>query len=133
MIVVDTSAVIAILMAEEDAFVFANRLAREDEKVWSAATALEAFIVARRKLGEEGAAHLDELVFEFSLRAVAFDPDQLAVARAAYPLYGRGSGHPARLNFGDCFAYALAKSLDAPLLYKGDDFVHTDIRAAIRP
>lgn len=66
-------------------------------------------------------------------RFVAFDVDQLAAARVAYSRYGRGSGHPARLNMGDCFSYALAKSRNLPLLFKGDDFIHTDIEPALKP
>ena len=74
--------------------------------------------------------HFDTWLSEARASIVAFDADQAAVARRAYATYGRGSGSRARLNFGDCCAYALATVLDLPLLFKGDDFVHTDVRPA---
>jgi len=73
---------------------------------------------------------IDELMEEFSIHIEPFTADQARIARQAYRDFGRGSGHRANLNFGDCFAYALARTKREPLLYKGDDFVHTDVRSA---
>jgi ribonuclease VapC len=75
---------------------------------------------------------IDELMEEFSILIEPFTAEQAQIARQAYRDYGRGSGHPANLNFGDCFAYALARVKREPLLFKGDDFVHTDVRSAIQ-
>ncbi len=77
------------------------------------------------------AARLDGFLGELPLTYVPVDTDHLRLAREAHARYGRGTGHPARLNFGDCFSYALARALDAPLLFKGDEFIHTDVRCAL--
>ena len=74
----------------------------------------------------------DAFIRESRVTIEPVDEDQVRIARAAYRAYGRGSGHQARLNFGDCFSYALAKVRDEPLLFKGDDFSHTDLRSAVR-
>jgi ribonuclease VapC len=74
----------------------------------------------------------DALLAQLDVRVVPFTPSQATIARQAYRDFGRGSGHPAKLNFGDCFAYALAIDTDEPLLFKGDDFHHTDVRVALR-
>jgi ribonuclease VapC len=73
---------------------------------------------------------LDDLIVQAEIEVEAVTPQQAGIARAAYRDFGKGSGHPARLNFGDCFAYALAKSMREPLLCKGDDFSHTDVAIA---
>jgi ribonuclease VapC len=75
---------------------------------------------------------IDELMEEFEIAIEPFSAEQARIARHAYRDYGRGSGHKANLNFGDCFAYALARVKREPLLYRGDDFVHTDIRSAMK-
>jgi len=74
---------------------------------------------------------VDKFLDRYAVELRSVDETQLRIARIAFDRFGKGRGHPARLNFGDCFAYALAKSLGAPLLYKGDDFAHTDIAAAL--
>ena len=129
--VIDTSAIIAIIFLESDAEIFSRILAGTPGKLISAATRLEcaSVLLARKPL--HGLAFLDELLSETYVETVAFDKNQLAFAIEARRTFGRGTGHRAALNLGDCFSYALAKSLDLPLLFKGTDFIHTDIRAAI--
>ena len=84
-----------------------------------------------RHKDRNGYEQLDGLIADTSFEIVAFNPSHLNFAKSAYLKYGRGSGHPAKLNIGDCFSYALAKHKNAPLLFKGDDFVHTDIELAL--
>jgi ribonuclease VapC len=126
-IVVDTSALMAVLLGEPGSDACMAVLEADDEVLISAATAAEAFIVAdRRNVGEELAALIDGL-------GVAIVPLSAAAARRvaqAYGAWGKGV-HPAGLNFGDCFAYALAREHGCPLLYVGDDFSHTDVKSAI--
>lgn len=131
MIVVDTSAIIAILAAEASAEPVQRRLSTTRRCVMSAASWVEAAIVAGSRLGPDGAGRLEELMGIAGIARESFDVAQAELAVEAYRRYGRGSGSPAKLNFGDCFSYALAKSLDAPLLYVGDDFASTDIRSAL--
>ena len=131
MIVVDTSALVAILGDEPEADSFSAVLSRQRHVSMSAGTALEADIVIHARWGREGSERLAVLLDKAAVSLVAFDQRQKRIAAEAYKRFGRGSGHPARLNFGDCFAYALARALDAPLLFKGDDFIHTDIRSAL--
>jgi ribonuclease VapC len=95
------------------------------------ASYLEAVIVADRLLEYPGAATLDDLVEQLSIIIEPLTAHQAAIAREAYGRFGKGVGHPARLNFGDCFAYALAKDFDEPLPFVGQDFVHTDIRPVL--
>lgn len=131
MIVVDSSAVVAILDLEDDAAPMLNRLLADDEPMISAATLLETSIVLRtrhRAIAKDR--ELDELV-STALQVHDVTADHIRIAREAHLRYGKGMGHPAQLNFGDCFSYALAKSLDVPLLYKGGDFGKTDIRSAL--
>ena len=90
---------------------------------------LEAEIVIDDRLGEEGARDLKLLVLEAGIRLVPVSAEQAEIARAVYRRFGRGN-HPARLNYGDCFAYALAHETGEPLLFKGEDFTRTDLAAA---
>jgi len=126
-VIVDSSAVIAILWSEPDAPVHADVLARTVEPVMSAPTLLEASIVAQ----PEGRARLDEIIRGAGISIAPFTEEHALVAREAYARYGKGSEHPAHLNFGDCMSYALAKVRDEPLLFKGDDFRHTDVTPAL--
>lgn len=89
--------------------------------------------MANRSGGGINPAELQVLIDRLELTVVPFDLAQLEVARLAYSRYGRGSRHRADLNMGDCFAYALAKTRNLPLLFKGDDFIHTDIESALKP
>jgi len=75
---------------------------------------------------------IDEIIQKFNIQIEPVTAEQARIAREAYRGYGKGSGHPASLNFGDCFAYALARDKREPLLFKGDDFVHTDLRPAVQ-
>ncbi|MDQ2703965.1 MAG: type II toxin-antitoxin system VapC family toxin [Pseudomonadota bacterium] len=128
---VDTSALIAVIRSEPEASQILDMLGRAEHRLLSSATLLEASIVTSGK-GTE-AERLDALVQRAMFEIVPFSAAQASVGAEAFRKYGRGSGHPAKLNFGDCFAYALARSRNLPLLFKGDDFVHTDIRPALKP
>ncbi|MGH3909176.1 MAG: type II toxin-antitoxin system VapC family toxin [Pseudonocardiaceae bacterium] len=128
--IVDTSALIAILRDEPEAETFALALAAEQAARISAANYLETAIVIDASRDPIASRHVDELFTRAKLVIEPVTAEQAAIARAAYRDFGKGSGHPAQLNFGDCFAYALAKSADEPLLFKGEDFNRTDIAAA---
>jgi len=126
-VIVDSSAFLAVLLGEPEGDPFLTIL--EDNPVaLSAATLAESQIVLRARRGAPVLAAFDELLRAADAVVVPVDEHQARVASDAYARFGRGSGHPARLNYGDCFSYALAISRDEPLLYKGDDFVHTDVR-----
>lgn len=129
--IVDSSALLAILLREHDAHRFAAAIESAETCRMSAANWLEAAI--RVDMGGDAAASIafDELVREADLRIEPVTADQAALARRAYRAYGKGSGHAAKLNFGDCFAYALAKARGEPLLFKGDDFGATDVNSAL--
>ncbi len=130
MIAVDTSALIAILLAEQEAEVFKHRLAAEPARV-SAVSLQEASMVLAERLGDATAwQELDELIQAIPLEVIAHDQQLAEIARDAFLRFGKGR-HPARLNCGDCASYALAKSLNIPLLFKGTDFAQTDIVAAL--
>jgi ribonuclease VapC len=129
--IVDTSAVIAILKEEQDAPRFLRAVAISTQpKRMSAANYLEAGIVVDANRNPLLSRRLDDLIAQTEIEVEAVTPQQADIARAAYRDFGKGSGHPAGLNFGDCFAYALAKSMREPLLFKGDDFAHTDVAIA---
>jgi len=131
--VADTSAMIAVLNDEPDAQLFKEEFHNADSVLVSLATLFEASCVVAGERFPDGAARLEALIDLLDLDQVAFDYAQLRQARRAYALYGRGSGHRAGLNMGDCFSYALAKTRNLPLLFKGDDFSHTDIEPALKP
>lgn len=125
--IVHSSALIAILNGEPDLAEFTRCVERTGDVRVSAGTILETWIVA----GPTRHKDVDDLLSSGDIAVIAFDEEQARVARRAYVEYGKGSGSPARLNFGDCFAYALAKTTGQPLLFKGDDFTHTDVTPAI--
>jgi ribonuclease VapC len=127
--VIDTSAVVAILNQEAEAGAFARLIADQDEVSISAASVVEAEIV----LGRGQRATLDDFLRVSGAVVAPVGPDQAETAREAHRAYDRGSGSRARLDFGDCFSYALAKQTGQPLLFKGDDFAHTDVEPAWRP
>lgn len=131
-LVTDTSAIIAVLNDEPDARLYKQAFHEADLVFISFATLFEAGCVAAGGRFPDGVRRFDALVELLDMTPVAFDDIQLRQARTAYALYGRGSAHRANLNMGDCFAYALAKSRNLPLLFKGDDFVHTDIVPALK-
>jgi ribonuclease VapC len=130
-VIVDTSAIIAILFDEPEAADFVAAISARPEPRISAANYLESAIIidaARRPIPSR---RFEDLLGEAGLRIEPVTEAQVRIAREAYRDYGKGSGHPARLNFGDCFAYALARATGEPLLFKGDDFTHTDVRPAL--
>ncbi len=125
--VIDTSALIAILLGEPDAEAFAVAIADDPKKLISAFSALEVSIVIEAKKGEAGGRELDLLLHRSQIEIVAMDSEQAELARNAWRTFGKGR-HPAGLNIGDCCSYALSKSSDEPLLFKGDDFSKTDLK-----
>src|SRR5690242_8381479 len=130
--VIDTSALIAILLGEPDALRFAKAIDAGYPRLLSAANFVEASIVIEARRGEAGSRDLDLLIHRTDIEIVPVDRDQAELARASWRRFGRGR-HPARLNYGDCFAYALAKGSGSPLLFAGDDFARTDIEAVALP
>jgi ribonuclease VapC len=126
--VIDTSALIAILRDEPDRVSLAAAIHRDPTRLVSAVTKLEAGIVALGLRGASGASDLDRLLTQIGAQIVPFDDDQANLARNAFERFGKGR-HPAGLNFGDCAAYALASAEAEPLLFKGADFGKTDIDA----
>lgn len=129
--IVDTSALIAILRAEPDASEMAHAIERARERRISAANWLEAAVVIDASRDPVASRRFDELVRAAELQVEPVTSDQARIARDAYRDFGNGSGHKAGLNFGDCFAYALAKATGEELLFKGNDFSHTDIIPAL--
>jgi ribonuclease VapC len=129
--IVDASALVAILKFEAERLHFAEILDRADSLRISAATYLELSIVMDSRRSPALSREVDEIVERFSIQIEPVTPEQVRIARQAYRDYGRGSGHRANLNFGDCFSYALARDKREPILFKGDDFIHTDLRPAV--
>lgn len=126
MIVVDTSALIAILDKEPDAYLYAEAIAEADPPLISTATLLELNIVMLNRHGIKAAQIVDRLIQEGGFQVESFTIQHAELARDAYARYGKGQ-QPAGLNYGDCFSYALAKATGLPLLFKGQDFSKTDI------
>lgn len=125
--VIDTSALIAILAQEDDAARFAEAIQQDEVRLISAATLTETGIVATVLFGKEGGADLDDLMEAMQVEIVPLTEEHSRLAREAFVKYGKGR-HAAKLNFGDCFSYALAKASGHPLLFKGNDFSHTDVK-----
>jgi len=128
-VIVDSSALIAILRNEPEAEDFAARLVDRPARI-SAANWLEAAMVADGSGDPSAGDRLDRIIEIAAIEVVDVTAAHARKARTAFRRYGRGSGSPARLNFGDCFAYALSAMSDEPLLFKGDDFTHTDVLRA---
>lgn len=128
--IIDTSAVLAILFAEEDAGRYASAVPSAEVRLMSAANYLEAGIVIDNQIGPAAGRHFDALIARADIGVEAVSREQADIARQAYLDYDRGN-HPARLKFGDCFAYALSKKTGQPHLFKGDDFSKTDILPAL--
>jgi ribonuclease VapC len=124
--VIDSSALLAIFLGEPERNSFLQQITQADVRRLSAATALETGIVLEARKGEAAGREFDLFIVRANLEVVAVDAEQVEVARSAWRKYGKGR-HPAGLNFGDCFAYALAKFSGEPLLAKGADFGSTDI------
>jgi ribonuclease VapC len=128
--IVDTSALVAILLHEPAYEGYAEILTAQPARI-SAASYFEFGLVIDQKRDPQLTRGVDDLMVSAEVTIEPVTERQARIAREAYRDYGKASGHPARLNFGDCFAYALARDLGEPLLFKGDDFRHTDIRPAI--
>lgn len=128
--IIDTSAILAILFDEPEADAFSIAIRRDSVQLVSAATVLESALVLQKTSGDKAPEVLDKVMRELPLEIRGVDLEQLKWARYALETYGRGR-HPARLNFGDCFSYALAKATGEPLLFKGGDFSQTDVGAVI--
>lgn len=123
--VIDSSALLAILLAESESEACMRAIADDPRRLVSALSALETAIVMHARKGPAGVRELDLLVHAARLTIVSFDADQMLLARTAHETYGRGH-HPAALDMGDCCSYALARSSGEPLLFKGGDFPQTD-------
>lgn len=132
MIVVDTSALMAVMLREDDEADMLVALVLAREVGISAMNDFETRVVTRSRGGQIMVHHLDVVLRSIDAVVLPFDAHQAVVASEAHARFGKGN-HPARLNLADCAAYALAKSLDAPLLFKGSDFSQTDIIAAVSP
>jgi ribonuclease VapC len=129
--VIDTSALMAILLREPEAERLTHAILMAERRLLSAATLLEAGIVVLAHTGDDGARDLDLLVARLRLEIVPVTEEQAMLARRAYQRFGKGRGHPARLNFGDCFSFALARVTGEPLLFKGDDFSRVGLTMAL--
>lgn len=129
--IIDTSAIVAILRAEPEAEVFARAIEGARTRRVSAVSFVEAAAVIDGSRDAVASRRLDELFREAELNIEPVTVSQARIAREAYRDFGKGSGHAAGLNLGDCFAYALAKEMKEAILYKGQDFGRTDLRSAL--
>jgi ribonuclease VapC len=130
LIVIDSSALVAILRGEPEREQFIDAIVDYGNPRISSATYLEVAMVMELRWGDQGGRELDALIDEVGIEIAPCDHIQAKAARDGFRRYGKGL-HRAALNFGDCFTYALAKTLDAPLLFKGDDFALTDVKRAL--
>jgi ribonuclease VapC len=130
-LIIDTSAIVAILRAEPDALKFAKAIEDAATRRVSAVSFVEAAAVIDGSRSPVSSRRLDDFFREAQIEIESVSEEQARIARDAYRDFGRGSGHRAGLNLGDCFTYALAKVMSEPILYKGRDFVHTDVPSAI--
>ena len=129
--IIDSSALIAILLAEPEALAYAQAIESTPDRRISAVNYVEVAVVIDGRGDPIASGRFDDLLREAVSAVEPVDEVQVKTARQAYRAFGRGSGHPARLNFGDCFAYTLAHSRGEALLFKGHDFIHTDVIPAI--
>lgn len=124
--VIDTSALLAILQNEPERRSFNLEIQAAERRLISAAIYVECSMILESRCGAEGVRDLDHFIARAQLTIVPVDAEQARIARDAFRKYGKGR-HRAGLNFGDCFSYALSRAIDEPLLFKGNDFPHTDI------
>ncbi len=129
--IVDSSAILAVLFNEPDAERYAQALTQAESLQMTAANWLETAIRIDHGGSAIASSALDDLVREANIAISPVTAEQVSIARQAYRAYGKGTGHPAQLNFGDCFSYALAKSTRQALLFKGEDFSKTDLTSAL--
>jgi ribonuclease VapC len=130
--VIDTSALLAIFLAEPERKRFLDSIFQDETRMISAANVLETGIVLEARRGESAGREFDLFLIRANLQIVPVDGEQIEIARSAWRKYGKGR-HPASLNFGDCFAYALAQFSGEPLLAKGTDFAATDVEVCCIP
>ncbi len=128
---VDTSALIAILFAESEAKQFVEVISTSRYSIMSAPSLLECNLVAVRNFGDSATSLVQQAVIGLKIEIVPFKAEAVAFATDAFLRYGKGRGHPAQLNFGDCISYAVSKVEAMPLLFKGDDFRLTDVECAL--
>ena len=131
MIVADTSAIVAIVFDEAERDTFVQTIHNAGRAFISSVSVVEARMVVHGRRGQRAVVLLDDLLRLPIFEVVAPGAEEAAAAYSAFVAFGKGSGHPAALNFGDVFSYALAKVRGLPLLFKGNDFLHTDIACAI--
>jgi ribonuclease VapC len=129
-VVIDSSVLVAIFKGEPDTTELTERTYEYDKRVMSTATWLESAMVCEGAVDAGGEARFERIVASLGIEVVPFTPEQARLALEAFRRFGKGRGAKASLNFGDCFVYALAKELQAPLLFKGNDFAQTDIAVA---
>jgi ribonuclease VapC len=127
--IIDTSAIAAILFNEPEAPALESKIADDPIRLMSAGTVIEAGIIIESRLGEPGGREFDLWLQRAAVEIVPVDAEQAEMARRGWRRFGKGR-HPAGLNYGDCFAYALAITRDEPLLFKGNDFPKTNVKAA---
>jgi ribonuclease VapC len=127
--IIDTSAIVAILFNEDDAQIYAEAISRADSCRVSAATFVEAAIVVESQTKNNGSRQLDAFIRRAGITIEPVTEEQAHIARQAFTDFGKGR-HPAGLNYGDCFSYALSKATREPLLFKGKDFAKTDLSVA---
>jgi ribonuclease VapC len=128
--VIDTSIMVAVILKEEGYEELIFKMAEAEARYLSAANYLEASVVLLRRRGEGVELDLDRLIYELEIVIIPVTAVHARIGRQAYLEYGKGMMHPAHLNLGDCFSYALSKQLGEPLLFKGDDFSKTDVSVA---
>ena len=129
--IVDSSALIAVILNEEDGALLSRAMDDPEIVRMSAASYLETAIVIDKYRDAVLSALLDDTILDAEIVIEPVTVEQARIAREAYRNFGKGSGHRANLNFGDCFSYALARVKREPILFKGDDFIHTDLRSAM--
>jgi ribonuclease VapC len=129
--IVDSSAIVSVLRNESDAKVFGSAILLAQRALMVAPTYLECCLVLTKDRSDSAIRELDNLIEKSSLELIPFTPKMARIAAQAFLKYGKGRGNSAQLNFGDCIAYAASKTEMMPLLFKGDDFRHTDVECAI--
>ncbi|WP_297080831.1 type II toxin-antitoxin system VapC family toxin [uncultured Demequina sp.] len=130
--VIDTSAIMAVLLAEPRRPEVLRAIADAPSCVIAAPTRVELTVALRHTIGSAAERRSESWLKRFEITTETFTAEHTAIAIDGFRDYGRGSGHPARLNFGDCFSYALAIAREEPLLFVGDDFTHTDVQVALQ-
>lgn len=129
--VIDTSILFAIEFLEPEAEVYDSILRSADVRLMSVANAVELLVVLTRRRRFDQSAAVDDLIEDYAIELTPVDAAQMRLAWAGFARFGKGGGHPAQLNFGDCFSYALTKATGQPLMFKGTDFARTDVEVAI--